>query len=75
MEPAGSLSLFCNLAVLQPIVTEELIQKLRGVFPDVPSRSMSHRDVDHWIGQQEVIGYLEKLREEQQSDPLNLEDL
>jgi len=75
MEPAGSLRLFCNPAVLQPIVTEELIQKLRGVFPDVPSRSMSHRDVDHWIGQQEVICYLEKLREEQQSDPLNLEDL
>jgi hypothetical protein len=61
--------------VLQPIVTDELIQKLQAVFPDVPSRSMSHRDVDLWIGQQEVISYLLKLREEQQSDPLNLEAL
>jgi hypothetical protein len=75
MESAGSLRLICTPAVLQPIVTDELIQKLKGVFPDVPGRSMSHRDIDHWIGQQEVIGYLVKLLEEQQSDPLNLEDL
>jgi hypothetical protein len=76
MESAGSLSLICTTAeVLQPIVTDELIQKLQAVFPDVPSRSMSHRDVDLWIGQQEVISYLLKLREEQQSDPLNLEAL
>jgi len=61
--------------VLQPVVTDELIEKLKGVFPEAPRRSMSHRDIDHWIGQQEVIGYIEKLREEQQSDPLNLEDL
>lgn len=75
MESAGSLRLICTPAVLLPIVTVELIQKLKGVFPDVPGRSMSHRDIDHWIGQQEVIGYLVKLLEEQQSDPLNLEDL
>lgn len=62
-------------AVLQPIVTDELIQKLKSVFPDVLSRSMSHRDIDHWIGQQEVVGYLIKLLEEQRSDPLNLEAL
>lgn len=36
---------------------------------------MSHREVDHWIGQQEVINYLVKLQDEQQSDPLNLEAL
>jgi hypothetical protein len=34
---------------------------------------MSHREIDHWIGNQEVLNYLVKLREEQQSDPLNLE--
>ena len=62
-------------AVLQPIVTEELIEKLKGVFPEVAGRSMSHRDIDHWIGQREVIGYLEKLLEEQKTDPLNLEDI
>jgi hypothetical protein len=74
MESAGSLGLICTPAVLQPIITDELIKKLRGVFPDTPGRSMSHRDIDHWIGQQEVIGYLAKLLEEQQSDPLNLEE-
>lgn len=36
---------------------------------------MSHREVDHWIGQQEVINYLVKLQDEQRSDPLNLEAL
>lgn len=76
MEPPGSLRLICTPAVvLQPIVTDELIQKLSDVFPDVPSRSMTHRDIDLWIGQQEVISYLRKLRDEQQADPLNLEGL
>jgi|GEM_PF-4153507 len=75
MESTGSLSMFCNLAVLQPIVTEELIQKLKGAFPSAIERSMSYRDVDHWIGQQEVIGYLQKLFEEQRSEPLNLENI
>jgi hypothetical protein len=75
MESAGSLREFCIPAVLHPVVTDELIKKLKGVFPDAPGRSMSHRDIDHWIGQQEVIGYLKKLLEEQQSEPLNLEDL
>jgi hypothetical protein len=74
MESAVSLRLICTTAeVLQPIVTDELIAKLRRVFPDVPSRSMSHREIDHWVGNQEVLNYLVKLREEQQSDPLNLE--
>jgi hypothetical protein len=76
MESTGSLRLICTTAeVLQPIVTDELITKLRAIFPDAPGRSMSHREIDHWIGTQEVIGYLTKLREEQQSDPLNLENL
>jgi hypothetical protein len=61
--------------VLQPLVTDALIEKLRAIFPDVPGRSMSHREIDHWIGQQEVINYLAKLHEEQQSEPLNLEAL
>jgi hypothetical protein len=76
MESTGSLRLICTTAeVLQPIVTDELIAKLQRVFPDVPSRSMSHREIDHWIGNQEVLNYLVRLREEQQSDPLNLEAL
>lgn len=36
---------------------------------------MSHREIDHWIGTQEVICYLVKLLAEQQADPLNLEEL
>lgn len=36
---------------------------------------MSHREIDHWIGQQEVIGYLLKLREQQKTEPINLEEL
>lgn len=75
MGAAGSLRLVCTPAVFQPIVTDELIEKLRCVFPDAPGRSMTHRELDHWIGQKEVIDYLVRLREEQQVDPLNLEDL
>ncbi len=76
MESPGSLRLLSTCAVvLQPIVTDELMQKLRDVFPDVPSRSMSHREIDHWIGTQEVIGYLAKLQAEQQANPLDLEEL
>lgn len=75
MEPAGRLSLICTPAVLQPIVTEELLVKLREVFPAAVSRSLSHRDLDILIGQQEVVSYLEMLLEEQKSDPLNLEEL
>lgn len=76
MESAGSLRLICIPAeVLQPIVTEELINKLQELFPAAISRSLSPRDLDILIGQQEVIGYLQKLLEEQKSDPLSLEDL
>jgi hypothetical protein len=76
VESPGSLRLLSTCAVvLQPIVTDELMQKLRDVFPDVPSRSMSHREIDHWIGTQEVIGYLAKLQAEQQANPLDLEEL
>lgn len=61
--------------MLQPLVTDALIDKLAAVFPVGPTRSMSHREIDHWIGQQEVIGYLLKLREQQKTEPINLEEL
>lgn len=61
--------------MLLPIVTEELINKLQELFPAAITREMSPRDLDMMIGQQEVIGYLQNLLEEQKSDPLNLEDL
>lgn len=72
MGAPGSLRLFCTSAVLQPIVTDELIKKLREVFPAELNRAMSHREIDYWIGSQQVINYLVKLREGQQEDPLDL---
>lgn len=61
--------------MLQPLVTDELLQRLEDVFPAAPSRSMSIREVDHLIGQQEVITYLQRLMEEEKDLPLNVEDL
>jgi len=54
-------------AVPQSIVTDELVDKLQDIFPaTILSRAMSHRGIDHLIGNQQVINYLVKLREEQQ---------
>lgn len=75
MESTGSLSVLCTSAVLQSLVTEGLIKRLEDVFPPAPTRATSHREVDFWIGQQEVIGYLRQLLAEQQSEPLDLEAL
>lgn len=61
--------------MLQPLVTEELINKLQDLFPAYPSRQMSQREIDHQIGQQEVIAYLQRLLESEKHEPLNLEDL
>jgi len=61
--------------VFQPLVTEKLLTKLRGVFPAAASRGMTHREVDHLIGQQEVIDYLQRLLENDQDDSLDLEAL
>lgn len=57
------------------VVTEALIERLDQVFPEKPSRALSHRDLDHLIGQQEVIRYIKKLHAEQQAEPLQLEEL
>lgn len=72
MESTGSLSLFCITAVLHPLVTEELIKRLEDVFPSAPTRATSQREIDFWIGQQEVISYLRLLLVEQQTEPLDL---
>jgi hypothetical protein len=61
--------------VLQPLVTEQLIARLQDVFPAAPSRHMTVREVDHLIGQQEVVAYLQRLLEEEKDLPLNVEDL
>jgi len=36
---------------------------------------MTQREVDHWIGQQEVIAYLGRLLEQESEEPLDLENL
>jgi hypothetical protein len=61
--------------VLHPLVTDELLQRLQDVFPAAPSRSMTIRELDHLIGQQEVITYLQRLAEEEKGVPFNVEDL
>jgi len=61
--------------VFQPIVTEELIKKLQETFPGIPLRSMSHREIDQLIGNQEVIAYLQMLLEESTSETPNLEEV
>lgn len=61
--------------MLQPLVTEQLIARLQDVFPVAASRHMTTREVDHLIGQQEVVSYLQRLLEEEKDLPLNVEDL
>ncbi|NBW76993.1 MAG: hypothetical protein EBR34_14525 [Sphingomonadaceae bacterium] len=61
--------------MLQAIVTPELIDRVQQAFPVAPSRLMTQREIDHWIGQQEVIAYLKRLLEQQSDEPLDLENL
>lgn len=62
--------MICTAAVIQPLVTDELLAKLAELFPARPTRSMAHREIDHQIGQQEVITFLQRLREEQDDNLL-----
>tara|TARA_B100000579_G_scaffold82851_1_gene64590 strand:- start:1782 stop:1976 length:195 start_codon:yes stop_codon:yes gene_type:complete len=55
-------------------VTDGLINKLKDAFPSIPLRSMSHREVDHLIGNQEVIAYLIMLKEEYENNEINLNE-
>lgn len=75
MESTGNLKLFCSTAVLQSLATDALIKRLEGVFPPAPTRATPQREIDIWIGQQEVINYLRQLLDEQQNEPLDLEAL
>jgi hypothetical protein len=47
-----------------PLVTDALIAKLDEIFPRDPKASMSHREVDHLIGQQMVVEMIKRWREE-----------
>jgi hypothetical protein len=72
---AGRVRLFCITAVLRSLFVEELVKRLEDVFPPAPTRATPQREVDFWIGQQEVISYLRQLMVEQQDELLDLEAL
>ncbi|MEB3360688.1 MAG: hypothetical protein VKI42_01035 [Synechococcaceae cyanobacterium] len=59
--------------MLQPLVTEALLRRLAEVFPGAPTRSMTQREIDHWIGQREVLDYVASLHKTQADEPLDLE--
>lgn len=49
-----------------PEIDLSVVSYLRTVFPNQPNRSMSPRQLDWSIGQQEVIDHLQAQWEEQQ---------
>lgn len=67
--------MFCAPAVFQPLVTNRLLDKLREVFPGEARRGMTVREIDHVIGQQEVIDYLFRLQQIDDDIPNLSEDL
>jgi hypothetical protein len=48
-----------------PLVSDELIAKLDATFCQRPDRSMSHREIDHWIGEQAVLECIKRWHAEQ----------
>ena len=58
--------------MLAPLVSKELLSKLRTTFPAAPDRRMELREIDWQIGQQEVIEYLQQLHSRDEHDPLEL---
>jgi hypothetical protein len=49
-----------------PLVSDELIARLDDTFGRKPDRSMSHREIDHWIGEQSVVDCIRRWHAEQQ---------
>lgn len=48
------------------LVSDELIAKLDQAFGRVPDASMSHREIDHWIGEKRVLDCIKRWHAEQQ---------
>lgn len=59
--------------MLHPIVTPELISKLRSVFPSTLSRRHTDQELHYIVGQQEVINYLQQLLETEAAGDLDPE--
>jgi hypothetical protein len=51
-----------------PLVSYELIKRLDVTFNRKPDRSMSHREIDHLIGEQTVVDCIKRWHAEQQED-------
>lgn len=52
-------------------LSRELIAYLREMFPPRFELSMSHREIDHRIGQQSVINHLESTLQELEENILS----
>lgn len=49
-----------------PLVPDELIAKLDASFGRTPDASMTHREIDHWIGEKRVLDCIKRWHAEQQ---------
>lgn len=52
---------------LDPLVSDALLKRLEVAFPCNFDRSMTHREMDHTIGHQEVRDYLRRLHAEERA--------
>jgi hypothetical protein len=50
---------------LDPLVADALLRRLEVAFPLNIDRSMSQRQVDHVIGQGEVVNFLRRIHKEE----------
>jgi hypothetical protein len=55
---------FSSMELLQEAtVSQALLDRLSLVFPAGPSKGMSHRELDQYLGQREVLDYLQRLHD------------
>lgn len=54
--------------MLAPLVTPQLLDKVRAAFPAQPNRKMEPREIDWQIGHQEVIEFLQLLHDRDGDD-------
>jgi hypothetical protein len=47
------------------LVPDELMDKLDANFGRVPDASMTHREIDHWIGERRVLDCIRRWHAEQ----------
>lgn len=47
----------------EPTVSDALLRRLSLVFPAGLSKGMSHRELDQYLGEREVLDYLQRLHD------------